>query len=138
LAAFHFENGPSCKPDERISGNGNATRIANQWRQDYEAACQDEENRFNTTQEISSKSWRLQDADGNPVVVGQNVMSFRGAEFKLVGGIPPHKPASSGKVYGVWIESGNDETYYPTVFNLKWVDLNLEVGEDLIGEEAYL
>ena len=53
----------------------------------------DEENRFNTTQEISSKSWRLQDADGNPVVVGQNDMSFRGAEFKLVGGIPPHKPS---------------------------------------------
>tara|TARA_R110000764_G_scaffold206463_1_gene291818 strand:+ start:234 stop:542 length:309 start_codon:yes stop_codon:yes gene_type:complete len=98
----------------------------------------DEENRFNTTQEISSKSWRLQDHNGNPVVVGQNVMSFRSEEFRLVGGIPPHKPASSGKVYGVGIKSGNDGIYYPNVFNLKWVDLNLEVGEDLIGEEAYL
>ena len=36
LATFYFENGLEVKPDERISGSGNATRIAVEWRQDYE------------------------------------------------------------------------------------------------------
>lgn len=103
----------------------------------------DEENRFNTTNEISSKSWRLQDADGKPVVEGQQVISFRDEIFELKGGIAPHKPSSTGRVYGKWVVDGEvDEddgssSYFPTVFNLKWVDLDQEVGEDLIGEEAY-
>ena len=111
----------------------------------------DEENRFNTTQEISSKSWRLQDHNGNPVLVGQPVstraddMEYLMAPldgpqlrtFELSGGEPPHKPSSTGRVYGTWSDGGTG-TYFPNVFNLKWVDLNLEVGEDLTGEEAYL
>ena len=110
----------------------------------------DEQNRFNTTNEISSKSWRLQDADGKPVEVGQLVSTQKdrveflmapldGPQlrlFELSGGEPPHKPSSTGRVYGIWSD-GNSGSYFPTVFDLKWVDLDLEVGEDLIGEEAY-
>ena len=94
--------------------------------------------------EISSKSWRLQDADGKPVVVGQKVTNGDGEMFGLAGGIPPHKSSSTGRVYGQWLDEDDKTvgdylkgTYFPTVFDLKWVDLDLEVGEDLIGEEAY-
>jgi len=49
-----------------------------------------------------------------PVEIGEIVKSFRGDVYKILGGTPPHKPSSSGKV---WVENAE---YYPEVFNLKW------------------
>ena len=85
--------------------------------------------------------WRLVDNDNQPVNVGDEYLGGSTQplspfmRFIIRGGQPPHKPSSTGRVYGEW-ENGISGEYFPTVFNLKWVEP--EVGEDLIGEEAYL
>lgn len=66
---------------------------------------------------MTKNGWKLVDEKTNaPVSMGQAIVSFRGEEMKLLGGNPPHKPSSSGKI---WVEDGE---YYPSVFGLKWIE----------------
>ena len=68
---------------------------------------------------MTKNKWTLVHNDTKaPAQVGEIVKSFRGDEQTLLGGTPPHKPSSSGKV---WVENAE---YYPEVFNLKWVEIN--------------
>ena len=79
--------------------------------------------------------WVLQDDNGQSVPTGTFLKSNKdeqqGRHFQLQGGRPPHKPSSTGRVYGEWssIDSTNPDVilganseYYPQVFNLSWVD----------------
>jgi hypothetical protein len=67
--------------------------------------------------DMTKNGWILVDEKTNvPVKMNQMIVSFRGEEMKLLGGSPPYKPSSTGKV---WVENGE---YYPGVFNLKWVE----------------
>jgi hypothetical protein len=56
-----------------------------------------------------------------PVLLKDNVVSFRGDKSVVLGGTPPHKPSSEGKV---WVsetgESREMREYYPSVFGLEW------------------
>ena len=85
------------------------------------------------TKTIDGKTWQLQDSDGLKVEHGSTQTSKldEPRKFKIDGGTPPHKPSSTGRIYGRWFtvdendveivsESTND--YYPQVFNLVWVD----------------
>jgi hypothetical protein len=62
-------------------------------------------------------TWKLiNEKTGEPVVFGESYPDFRGDLEIIVGGIPPHKPGSTGRV-----ETKGGRLYFPTVFNLKWV-----------------
>ena len=87
--------------------------------------------------------WVLTDADGQTVKVGTLLKSEReeqqGKRFEIRGGTPPHKPSSTGKVYGKWVAIeghpnivlGADAEYYPQVFNLSWVEHNADLVEKI-------
>ena len=78
--------------------------------------------------------WVLQDEHGNLVPTGTFLKSNKdeqqGRHFELQGGRPPHKPSSTGRVYGKWsaidenvdVVLGANSEYYPQVFNLAWLD----------------
>ena len=82
----------------------------------------------------AGQHWVLQDEHGQLVPTGTFLKSKRdeqeGRRFELQGGTPPHKPSSTGKVYGKWsaiddnvdVVLGANSEYYPQVFGLSWVD----------------
>tara|TARA_R100000935_G_scaffold6121_1_gene13545 strand:- start:247 stop:921 length:675 start_codon:yes stop_codon:yes gene_type:complete len=86
------------------------------------------------TKTIDGQTWNLQHSDGLKVEVGSVETSTRDGKtlkFKVQGGTPPHKPSSTGRVWGNWLshdESGDEvldqsaSEYYPQVFDLTWVD----------------
>ena len=65
---------------------------------------------------ITQDGWTLVHArTGKPVSEGDVVLDFRGEADTIMGGRPPHKPASTGRVH---TSAGE---FYPSVFDLKWV-----------------
>lgn len=50
-----------------------------------------------------------------PITVGQEVRCFRGEKDTVLGGQPPLKPSSTGRV---WTDRGE---FFPAVFDLEWV-----------------
>jgi hypothetical protein len=66
---------------------------------------------------ITHDNWTLERTDGTPVCIGEMLESHRGDQYRITGGRPPHKPSSTGRV---WVEGGGE--YFPTVFDLTWVD----------------
>ena len=82
----------------------------------------------------SGQRWVLLNEMGELVPTGTFLKSNRdeqaGRRFELQGGTPPHKPSSTGKVYGKWsaiddnvdVVLGANSEYYPQVFGLSWVD----------------
>jgi hypothetical protein len=80
----------------------------------------------------AGQHWVLQDEHGQLVPTGTFLKSKRdeqeGRRFELQGGRPPHKPSSTGRVYGKWSAiddnsgRGDNSEYYPQVFGLSWVD----------------
>ena len=82
----------------------------------------------------SGQRWVLLNEMGELVPTGTFLKSNRdeqaGRRFELQGGTPPHKPSSTGKVYGKWsaiddnvdVILGANSEYYPQVFGLSWVD----------------
>ena len=68
---------------------------------------------------MTKSNWTLVHSSTNtPATIGETITSFRGLETTLLGGNPPHKLGSTGKV---WVENAE---YYPEVFNLKWIKAN--------------
>jgi hypothetical protein len=66
-------------------------------------------------EEIAKDGWVLCHArTGKTVVEGEVVLDFRGEADTVMGGTPPHKPSSTGRV---WVQGGE---FYPTVFDLVW------------------
>ena len=85
------------------------------------------------TKTIDGKTWQLQDSGGFKVEVGSTQTSKldEPRKFRIQGGTPPHKPSSTGRIFGRWfsvaendgeIVSESTNEYYPQVFNLSWVD----------------
>lgn len=65
---------------------------------------------------MSNLNWVLvREGTHEEVMVGDAITSFRGETAVLKGGRPPHKPSSTGRVF---IEGAE---YFPSVFDLKWV-----------------
>ena len=68
-------------------------------------------------------NWILERENGEEVDIDTPLVDFRfNDDYKLLGGTPPHKPGSTGKVY-VSEGQGPDKftsTYYPGVFKLRW------------------
>lgn len=72
--------------------------------------------------EIIVKGWRLvYAATGFPVLCGAQVTSFRGEVDTVIGGTPPHKPSSTGRVQ---VNDDFGPTYFPGVYGLKWVEID--------------
>ena len=70
---------------------------------------------------IVKDAWRLVDGDDQLVQTGAVYIGRDGLKFTVNGGQPPHKPSSSGRVYGDW-ETGHSGEYFPHVFDLSWVE----------------
>jgi len=93
----------------------------------------------------AGQRWVLQDENGQLVPTGTFLKSNRdeqeGRRFELQGGRPPHKPSSTGRVYGKWsaiddnvdVVLGANSEYYPQVFNLSWVDRS-HIAVDALGD----
>lgn len=83
---------------------------------------------------MGNLTWVLvREATHEEVMVGDTITSFRGVTAVLKGGTPPHKPSSTGRVV---IEGAE---YFPSVFNLKWIQLGMdteEATEFMKGEQA--
>ena len=67
--------------------------------------------------------WVLDHENGKSTKQGETLTSFRGTTATLLGGTPPHKPSSTGRVY-VRDANGNCQEFFPSVFNLKWIKTN--------------
>jgi hypothetical protein len=66
-----------------------------------------------------NKSWRLINASGAPVAIGQLYLDHHGEPMTVTGlGQPPHKESSTGRV------ELNGRLYFPTVINAKWERLS--------------
>jgi len=97
---------------------------------------------INTNDQAGNQHWELRDASGQPVEVSsiQESKADMPRQFRIEGGTPPHKPSSSGKVYGKWFDNAlldnSTSEYYPQVFNLKWVDLKAERTADKPAEKS--
>ena len=83
----------------------------------------------------AGQRWVLMNEMGELVPTGTFLKSSRdehqGRHFELQGGRPPHKPSSTGRVYGKWsaidgsspdVVLGANCEYYPQVFGLAWQD----------------
>lgn len=72
-------------------------------------------------------NWKLVNKAGVEVNEGDIVTNFRGEDHYILGGSPPHRQGSSGHVSVEKTHKINkglgDWQYYPTVFNLEWVQL---------------
>jgi hypothetical protein len=76
---------------------------------------------------IQTDQWQLLDGQNNLVEVDR-IVDYPGfipdKQFKLSGGTPPHKPSSTGRVYGAWVSNPDfSREYFPQVFDLRWVKL---------------
>lgn len=59
--------------------------------------------------------------DGRRVIVGDEVVSFRGEKYRVVGWPKDGGPKHLGLRNRVWVHDGEGETeYYPSVFDLEW------------------
>tara|TARA_R110000751_G_scaffold67171_1_gene137102 strand:+ start:315 stop:962 length:648 start_codon:yes stop_codon:yes gene_type:complete len=75
--------------------------------------------------------WTLLDAAGQPVPVGAVLTSATDSDhrsFKVSGGRPPHHDASTGRVYGEWLDNDNSGEYFPHVFDCKWLKVEKSLG----------
>lgn len=66
--------------------------------------------------------WQLvSTATGAPVLRGTAATTSRGESVVVVGGRPPHKPSSTGRIYCIKPgAAGYVFEWYPSVCNLKW------------------
>ena len=65
-------------------------------------------------------SWALLDAGGQPVPVGA-VLTSDHRTFKASGGMPPKHEASTGRIYGEWLDTETGGEYFPHVFECRWL-----------------
>lgn len=75
-------------------------------------------------QHVARDGWALVRSDTKaPVCRGDAVTSGRGESATVEGGAPPHKPASTGRVYVVEAPDGSRfaREYFPSVFGLEWI-----------------
>lgn len=84
---------------------------------------------------IARDGWALVRSDTKaPVCRGDAVTSGRGEPATVSGGAPPHKPASTGRVYvveGTDLANGShySREYFPSVFGLEWVRPIRQIGQ---------
>lgn len=84
---------------------------------------------------IARDGWALVRSDTKaPVCRGDAVTSSRGESATVSGGAPPHKPASTGRVYvveGADLANGShySREYFPSVFGLEWVRPIRQIGQ---------
>lgn len=65
---------------------------------------------------FKKNGWVLVDLKDQPVSVPADVVDFRGDKDVVVGGTPPHKSSSTGRV-----QTKAGAEFFPGMFNLKWV-----------------
>lgn len=70
--------------------------------------------------------WKLVDGTGQQIFWGTQVVTFRGERCVLTGGRPPHKPASTGRVYVRFPGATGDAEFFPSVVGLEWINTNEE------------
>ena len=61
--------------------------------------------------------------DNSDCNVGDTIRSFRGRDYVLIGGTPPHHDGSTGRVECQEHPEAPRLEFYPSVFDLRWVKL---------------
>jgi hypothetical protein len=56
---------------------------------------------------------------GEPARIGTQYETGKGETVELMGGRPPHKPSSTGRVF-VEAFDGHSHGYFPSVIGMKW------------------
>jgi hypothetical protein len=78
---------------------------------------------------ITKKGWALVHKEtGTGVTEKEIVMSKDDVSWIVQGGTPPHKPSSTGRV---WVAKNGGEwnrEFFPTVFNLEWMEMDGQSG----------
>tara|TARA_R110001632_G_scaffold26343_1_gene71274 strand:- start:1654 stop:1884 length:231 start_codon:yes stop_codon:yes gene_type:complete len=73
---------------------------------------------------ISKKGWILVNANNERVVEKELVTTKDGENWIVEGGVPPHKPSSTGRVWVSLLSNPkHNRDFFPTVFNLKWQEI---------------
>jgi len=80
---------------------------------------------------ITGKNWAgelmvmVRESTNQAVVRGDRAVSSRGEQYVILGGRPPHKPSSTGRVY---CKRPNrdlpQEEYFPNALGVRWVSPN--------------
>ena len=83
--------------------------------------------------EIRVNQWVLKDKNNKPVKTRTEYESFRYEKYQVVGGTPPHKLGSTGKIWVYRKDSPLSATseMYPTVFGMRWVVDNSQTINDI-------
>jgi hypothetical protein len=76
---------------------------------------------------IQQENQALLDGSGQPVPIG-GILVSDARFFKASGGVPPQHAASSGRVFGNWLDNDAPGEYFPNVFDCKWVDQSAPVA----------
>jgi hypothetical protein len=65
---------------------------------------------------MTKGEWKLYDKDGVEVIPRVKLYPDNvGYMDTIIGGTPPHKPSSTGRVF-----TGSGREYFPSVFNMTW------------------
>ena len=73
---------------------------------------------------ISKQGWILVNANNERVVEKELVTTKDGENWIVEGGVPPHKPSSTGRVWVSLLSNPkHNRDFFPTVFNLKWQEI---------------
>lgn len=59
--------------------------------------------------------------DGKEIKIGEVHTTYRGERMTVVGGKPPQKPSSEGKIYVRDDKYEFSTEYYPSVIGAEWV-----------------
>lgn len=73
---------------------------------------------------ISKDGWKLVwQASNGDAEKGEVLTCFRGEYYVLMGGTPPHKPSSTGRVWVRLLDNPEwNREFFPSVFDLKWIE----------------
>jgi|TARA_R110001599_G_scaffold41104_1_gene124583 hypothetical protein len=78
---------------------------------------------------ITKKGWALVHKETGTGVTEKEIVVSKDDVFWIVqGGTPPHKPSSTGRV---WVATSGGEwnrEFFPTVFNLEWMEMDGQSG----------
>jgi len=73
---------------------------------------------------ISKKGYKLvHQLTQKDVWHNELVQDRDGQNYVVKGGVPPHKPSSSGRIWVADITNTHNREYFPSVCGLKWIQV---------------
>jgi len=83
----------------------------------------------NTREGDQLVAWSLLNEAGDRVKIG-TLFIKDGRTFKVTDGTAPKHAASTGRIYGEWVDGDNTREYFPNVFDCQWVKVVKTINLD--------